>query len=212
MKVREYTEEFYQVNLRVGHVEDTPEKTTKYINGLRLDIQDEINILSPRTIEEACQCALKVEEKITRKQKSSRGCGFAKGKGQSTRRGKFPAQKNDEGSSNQQGQSEKEGGSRGGRPYQRGRGRGRGRDTSYRCYRCNTFSHRSFECLENVLPPKLYLVVFYQVSQVNRTKMICSDFRRPLEVLVVLYHMFIPPWGSCNKCSSMIVSVKDSVS
>ena len=67
-----------------------------------------------------------------------------------------------------------------------------------------------------VLPPKLYLVVFYQVSPVNRTKMICSDFRRPSELLlgsvVVLYHMFIPPWGSCNKCSSMIVYVKDSVS
>ena len=59
MTVREYTEEFYQVNLRVGHVEDTPEKTTRYINGLRLDIQDEINIISPRTIEEAYRCALK---------------------------------------------------------------------------------------------------------------------------------------------------------
>ena len=27
-----------------------------------------------------------------------------------------------------------------------------------------------------VLPPKLYLVVFHQVSLVNRTKMICLDF------------------------------------
>ena len=62
------------------------------------------------------------------------------------------------------------------------------------------------------LPPKLYLVVFYQVSLVNQTKMICSDFRRPLEVLVVLYHMFIPHRGDVIKCSSMIVSVKDSVS
>ena len=53
MTTREYTEEFYQVNLRAGHVEDTPEKIARYINGLRLDIQDEINILSPRTIEEA---------------------------------------------------------------------------------------------------------------------------------------------------------------
>ena len=53
MTVREYTEEFYHVNLRAGHVEDTPEKISRYINGLRLDIQDEINILYPRTIEEA---------------------------------------------------------------------------------------------------------------------------------------------------------------
>ena len=35
-----------------------------------------------------------------------------------------------------------------------------------------------------MLPPKLYLVVFYQVSLVNRTKMICSNFRRPSEVLL----------------------------
>jgi len=50
MTVREYTEEFYKVNLRAGYIEDTPEKTARYINGLRLDIQDEISILSPRTI------------------------------------------------------------------------------------------------------------------------------------------------------------------
>ena len=100
------------MNLRAGHVEDTPEKKARYINGLRLDIQDEIGILSPRTIKEAYQCALKAEKKITRKKNSSRRRGFARGKGQSTRKGKFPAQKNDEGSSNQQGQSEK-GGSRG---------------------------------------------------------------------------------------------------
>ena len=67
-----------------------------------------------------------------------------------------------------------------------------------------------------LLPPKLYLVVFYQVSLVNQIRIACSYFRRPSFLLlgnfVVPYHMFIPPWGSCNKCSSMIVSVKDSVS
>ena len=63
-----------------------------------------------------------------------------------------------------------------------------------------------------MLPPKLYLVVFDQVSLVNWTKMICSDFRRPSEVLVVLYHMFIPHRGVVIKCPSMIVSVKESVS
>lgn len=81
MIVRDYTEEFYKVNLRVGYVEDTSENTTRYINGLRLYIQDEINILSPSTIEEAYQCTLKVEEKIARKQSSGRGRGFSKGKG-----------------------------------------------------------------------------------------------------------------------------------
>ena len=79
MTVREYTEEFHQANLREGHVEYTLEKKARYINGLRLDIQDEISILSPRIIEEAYQCALKAEEKIARKQNSSRGVVLLEG-------------------------------------------------------------------------------------------------------------------------------------
>lgn len=101
MTMREYTEDFYKVNLGAGYVEDTMEKTTRYINVLRLDIQDEIIIISPGTIEEAYQCALKVEEKIAMKQISSRGCGFSKGKAQTNGRGKFLVQKNGEGNSNQ---------------------------------------------------------------------------------------------------------------
>ena len=50
-----------------------------------------------------------------------------------------------------------------------------------------------------VLPPKLYLVVFYQVSLVNWTRITCSNFREPSVLLlgsfVVLYHMFIPHGG-----------------
>ena len=55
----------------------------------------------------------------------------------------------------------------------------------------------------HMLPPKLYLVVFYQVSLVNQAKMICSDFRRPSELLMgssfyTISHVHTP-WGSCNK-------------
>ena len=39
-------------------------------------------------------------------------------------------------------------------------------------------------CQGALLPPKMYLVVFYQVRLVNQTKMICLDFRRTLEVLL----------------------------
>jgi hypothetical protein len=53
MSVKEYTKEFYRLNIRVGHIEENPEKVARYINGLRYEIQDEIGILSPRTIEEA---------------------------------------------------------------------------------------------------------------------------------------------------------------
>ena len=73
MTVRDYIEEFYRVNLRVGYTEDTPEKTARYVKSLRLEILDEINILSLKSIEEAYQSAMKVEEKITRKKNARRG-------------------------------------------------------------------------------------------------------------------------------------------
>lgn len=48
MIVKEYTEEFYKVNLRDGYVEYTPEKTVRFVNGLWMEILDEISILSLR--------------------------------------------------------------------------------------------------------------------------------------------------------------------
>ena len=81
MTIWEYTEEFYQVNLRAGYIEDTPEKTTRFVHGLRWEILDEINILSPRTIDEAYQSDLNVEEKINRKQNARRGGGSGRWKG-----------------------------------------------------------------------------------------------------------------------------------
>lgn len=53
MTVKEYTEEFYKVNLTAGYVEDTLGKTVRFVNGLRMEILDEISTLSPKTIEEA---------------------------------------------------------------------------------------------------------------------------------------------------------------
>ena len=61
MTVKEYTEEFYNVSIRAGKIEDTSEKISRYINGLRMEIQDEISILSPKTVEEAYQMALKAK-------------------------------------------------------------------------------------------------------------------------------------------------------
>lgn len=53
MSVKEYTEEFYKLNIRVGQLEQNLEKFSRYLNGLRYEIQDEIDILSPNTVEEA---------------------------------------------------------------------------------------------------------------------------------------------------------------
>ena len=100
LTVREYTKEFYKVNLRTGYIEDTSEKTARYINGLRMDIQEEMSMLSPSVMEEAYQYALKVEEKISRKQTFGRGKGVAKGRGQVTRRGRIQVHRNEAGGSN----------------------------------------------------------------------------------------------------------------
>eukprot|EP00253_Pinus_taeda_P015107 PITA_15107 len=88
MIVREFTEEFYKLNLRAGYVEDTSEKTARFVNGLRGEILDEIGILSPQTLDEAYQFALKAEEKINRKQNSKRGGGSGRGKGKVYGRGR----------------------------------------------------------------------------------------------------------------------------
>jgi hypothetical protein len=38
MIVKEYTEEFYKLNIRADHQESDDEKVARYINGLRYDI------------------------------------------------------------------------------------------------------------------------------------------------------------------------------
>ena len=82
MTVKEYTEQFYKLNIRTGHVEDGVEKVPRYINGLRYDIQDEISLLNLKTIEDAYQVALKSEEKIQRKKSQrNRGKSLARGRG-----------------------------------------------------------------------------------------------------------------------------------
>eukprot|EP00253_Pinus_taeda_P003108 PITA_03108 len=148
MTVKEYTEEFYRVNLRAGYTDETPEKTARYVNSLRMEILDEISILSPRNIEEAFQSAVKAEEKINRKQNNRRGRGSGRGRGQSYGRGKSAANSEEGSSSKTSGTTDKGDSTRGGRSYQRGRGNGHGGGTGFQCYRCQKWGHRSFECPE----------------------------------------------------------------
>eukprot|EP00253_Pinus_taeda_P012323 PITA_12323 len=63
ISVKEYTEEFYRLSIRKGHVEDDLEKVARYVNGLSYEIQDEISLLSLKTVEDAYQASLKAEEK-----------------------------------------------------------------------------------------------------------------------------------------------------
>jgi hypothetical protein len=68
LSVKEYTEEFYRLNIRAGHRESDEEKVSRYINGLRYEIQEEISMMTMRMVEDAYQEALKAEEKLARKQ------------------------------------------------------------------------------------------------------------------------------------------------
>ena len=43
--IQEYTEEFYQVLIRTGHAEADKEKVSRYINGLRPSIQEELSLV-----------------------------------------------------------------------------------------------------------------------------------------------------------------------
>ena len=42
MTVKEYTEEFYRLNIKAGHHKSNDEKVARYMNGLRYEIQDEM--------------------------------------------------------------------------------------------------------------------------------------------------------------------------
>ena len=53
MTVKEYTEEFYKINLRAGYIEETTKKAARYLNGLGIDIQDELSLASPTSVDEA---------------------------------------------------------------------------------------------------------------------------------------------------------------
>jgi hypothetical protein len=68
LSLKEYTKEFYKLNIRARNRENDEEKVAMYINGLRYEIQDEISLVTMRTIEDAFQIALKAKEKLERKQ------------------------------------------------------------------------------------------------------------------------------------------------
>ena len=140
MIVREYIEEFYKVNIIYGHIEDTPERVSRYVNGLRFDIQDELCLLSLRSVEEAYQIDMKAEEKLMRKE-----CQRTTAKGYG---GQEQQRKGEASSSNQQEQPDRSNESRRGRNASREGGRGR--SGQVRCYTCGHLGHMSWDCLENV--------------------------------------------------------------
>jgi hypothetical protein len=70
------------LNIRTGKRERDEEKLGRYINGLRYEIQDEINMETAGTVEDAYQIALKAKEKLDMKQsQQNKGRGLNRGKG-----------------------------------------------------------------------------------------------------------------------------------
>jgi hypothetical protein len=148
MSVKEYTEEFYRINIRAGHRESDDEKVSRYMNGLRYDIQDEMSMMTIQTIEDAYQMALKDEEKLSRKQ-GQRGRGRSQSRGKTIAQDRTQRPKEEE--KKPQTQPER-GGSSQGRQYAdrntfpRVRGRGRGRGGEVKCFVCGKIRHKSYEC------------------------------------------------------------------
>ena len=51
------------MNIKEGYVEDIPKRVARYINGMIFEIQDDMNLLYPSSMEEPYQFTLKAEEK-----------------------------------------------------------------------------------------------------------------------------------------------------
>eukprot|EP00253_Pinus_taeda_P007293 PITA_07293 len=130
-----------------GQIQDTDEKVGRYVNGLRMDIQNEISVLSPKTVEEAYQMVLKAEEKLMRKQ-SARNRGTLRGRTRQCGRGRSITPRDGARNSSSY-HAPTRGDASGKESVSRGRG-GRGRGREVRCYRCNKLEHRAYECLENI--------------------------------------------------------------
>jgi hypothetical protein len=164
MSVKEYTEEFYRLNISAGHRESNDEKVARYMNGLRYEIQDEMSMETIRTVEDAYQMDLKAEEKLSRKQ-SQRGRGRSQPRGKSVAQErtqkprdnwKKPQTRIERGGSSQRGQYAEQ---KGQHTEQRGyyadnntfpctRGRGRGRGGVITCFTCGKNGHKYYECPE----------------------------------------------------------------
>ena len=92
--MKEYTEEFYRLNIRASHRESNDEKVARYMNGLRYEIRDELNLATTRMVEDAYQLALKAKEKLSHKQ-IQRGKGRSQPKGKSVAQDKYQKPKDD---------------------------------------------------------------------------------------------------------------------
>lgn len=84
LDVAAYTEEFQKLSLRSRVQEVESIKAARYLNGLRWNIQEQLSLFTLTTLHSCYQMAIKVEEKLKKKEDSNtRG----KGRGRDSRGG-----------------------------------------------------------------------------------------------------------------------------
>jgi hypothetical protein len=72
MTFKEYTEEFYRLNIRTGQRERDEEKVARYINALRYEIQDELNMMLVKRVEDAYSVCTESRGEVGKKTKTMR--------------------------------------------------------------------------------------------------------------------------------------------
>jgi hypothetical protein len=62
MEIKEYIDEFYRLSIRVGYRKGDVERVSRYIDGMRYDIQDDISLLNIKIVEDSYQASLKEKQ------------------------------------------------------------------------------------------------------------------------------------------------------
>lgn len=125
-------------------MEDNLERVSRYINGLRFEIQYEMNLLCPSSIEEAYPFSLKAKEKLARKSQA-KSRGTFRGRGPMRGRGNLVEANSSSSMEHITWLSE----DKGRRPSTKSRGGGRG--FQVKCFKCGHIGYKSFECPENAV-------------------------------------------------------------
>ena len=157
MIAKDYTNEFYRLDIRSRYVDNEVEKIARHLNGLRSRIQDEISFVKLESVEEAYQYAMKAEEILTKKHEQrqrGRGGRFQRVRGRSYGESdRYDSSLQDKGKSEWKNDDKDKTKWKGGSSYRGGSGSYRGRGNSYsrggfhdNCFRCGKEGHRSFEC------------------------------------------------------------------
>ncbi|GFY81574.1 hypothetical protein Acr_01g0013830 [Actinidia rufa] len=139
--VKEYTQEFHRLSLRSNLVETENQRVSRYVNGLRLSIQDQVCLQRPYKVSDAYQLALKVETQLARS--SSRRVGNDRSSGPSSSRSNNAIRDGRTAAPMCPNQQTNTGDGKGLQNQQNTRGQ-----MNIKCYRCFEPGHKSNECLK----------------------------------------------------------------